>query len=261
MPIEAEAPEQLGYERIRSNLTESSVRDRSLDELGLELGGLSLCYSEHRGHPGLRELVAAAAGAPVAAGDVLLAAGASSALFMVAMALLERGSHMIVVRPNYGTNIETPRGLGCEVELIDLRFEEGYALDPGRVAALLRRDTRLVSVTTPHNPTGAGMERAALLELVRLCEARGVRLLVDETYRDLSFVEPLPVAAGLSTNAISVSSMSKAYGLPGIRLGWLSAAIRRSCTSCSASRSRSASAAACWTRRSGITPIRRARSG
>jgi aspartate/methionine/tyrosine aminotransferase len=89
------------------------------------------------------------------------------------------------------------------------------------VRGLARRDTRLVSITAPHNPTGTLMPREALLELLRLCESLGIHLLVDETYRDLSFVEPLPVAAALSPNAISVSSMSKAYGLPGIRLGWV----------------------------------------
>ena len=223
MAIEQEAPEQLGYDRIRSNLTESSVRDRSLRELSVDLSDLPLAYTDHMGHPGLRELVAASAGAGTTADDVMLAAGASSALFMTAMALLEPGDHAIVVRPNYATNIETPRILRCRVDLLDLEFERGFALDPGRVRALLRPETKLVSVTAPHNPTGVAPTLEILRELAEITATTGARLLVDETYRDLAFAEPLPMAATLGEHVIGVSSLSKAYGIPGIRLGWVMA--------------------------------------
>ena len=221
MPIEAESPEQLGYDRLRFNLTESSVRDRSFGEFGLNLNALSLCYTDHMGHSGLRELIATRAGGGLKADDVMLTAGAASALFIVAVTLLDAGDHMIVVRPNYATNIETPRVLRCEVDCLDLTFETGFQLDVERLAAMIRPTTRLISVTNPHNPTGVCLSAATLRALVALAEARGVHLLVDETYRDMSFVEKAPVAAGLSDRAISVASLSKSYGIPGIRLGWI----------------------------------------
>jgi aspartate/methionine/tyrosine aminotransferase len=76
-------------------------------------------------------------------------------------------------------------------------------------------------VTTPHNPTGVALKDADLKLLIAVAEKRGVHLLVDETYREMSFVPKLPVAASLSPHAISVASMSKSYGIPGIRVGWI----------------------------------------
>ncbi len=128
---------------------------------------------------------------------------------------------MIVARPNYATNIETPRSLGCQIDFLDLSFERGFAVDPDALAALIRPTTRLISLTTPHNPTGVAMSADTLSQVVALAERAGAHLLVDETYRDMTFSSPPPVAASLSDHAISVSSLSKSYGIPGIRLGWI----------------------------------------
>jgi aspartate/methionine/tyrosine aminotransferase len=221
MPIEEESPEQLGYGRIRHNLAESSVADAALGPLGVDLDGLVLQYGDHLGLPALREAIAAD-GAGLAADHVLVTPGAVAALFIVHTTLLEAGSHAIVCRPNYATNVETPRAIGADVEYLDLSFEDGWAVDPERIAAMLRPGTRLVSVTVPHNPTGAVMTRPTLDALIALVERHGrARLLVDETYREMTFEGMLPVAATLSERVLSVSSLSKTYGLPGIRVGWL----------------------------------------
>lgn len=221
MPIEAESPEQLGYDRIRSNLAESSVADTPLRDLGVELGDLVLMYGDHMGRPGLRAAIAAG-GPGLGPDDVLVTPGAVAALFIVHTSLLGHGDEIVVVRPNYATNLETPRAIGAEVRHLDLRYEDGWAVDPERLAALMTPRTRLVSLTNPHNPTGAVMPEAALRRIVELVEAHPVaRLLVDETYREMTFDGPLPLVATLSERAIGVSSLSKADGLPGIRMGWL----------------------------------------
>ncbi|MDQ1436190.1 MAG: hypothetical protein QOF59_3006 [Actinomycetota bacterium] len=230
MPIEVESPEQLGYDTITNNLSESSVADRRLSDLGLDLTAsrdgapalddLLLCYGDHLGDPGLREAVAAG-GEGLRADDVLVTPGAAAALFATATSLLEPGDHAVVVRTNYATNLETPRAIGADLEVVDLSFDDGWRLDVDRVAKLVRSgETRLISVTCPHNPTGTMLDLAALHALVELAESSGAVLLVDETYRDLTHGTPLPMAATLSPRAISVSSMSKAYGLPGLRVGW-----------------------------------------
>lgn len=220
MLIEKESPEEYGYDRIRNNLSESSIADQHLSDIGVTFPDLKLLYGEHRGDPALRSLVARIDDG-IGADDVLMTAGAAGALFIISTTLLTPSDHLVVVRPNYATNIETPRAIGCEITYLDLRFENGFRLDVEEVAKALRPNTRYISVTCPHNPTGTMLSRAELDRLIAIAEAHGCYLLVDETYRDLSYGHRLPAAASLSRKAISVSSLSKAYGIPGVRVGWL----------------------------------------
>lgn len=220
MPMEEESPEEFGYDRIRANLAESSMRDLTLGALGVSLDDLVLLYGDHRGHLGARTLIATD-GAALHPDDVLLTAGAAMALFVVHTTLLGPGDHLVVARPNYATNLETPYAIGCDVDFLDLSFEEGFQVDVDRIAALLRPRTRLVSLTSPHNPTGVELDLDRLRAVIALCERHGCRLLLDQTYRDMTQGAPLPLAAGLSDRAITVSSVSKTYGVPGIREGWI----------------------------------------
>ena len=224
MPIEVESPEEFGYDRIKYNLSESSVRDRTLSEVGIDLSDLLLLYGEHRGHRGLVDAIAQAGSGPagrVAPEEVLVTFGAAEALFIVATTLLEKDDQLVVIRPNYATNIFTPRAIEADVRYLDLTFEEGWAVDVDELAALITPRTKYVSITVPHNPTGQVMSEEDLRRIVEVVEEAGCRLLVDETYREMTFGGPLPSAATLSTRAISVSSLSKTYGIPGIRAGWL----------------------------------------
>jgi len=226
MPIEVESPEQLGYDTITNNLSESSVSDRRLSDLGFDLTAratlddLCLGYGDHLGDPDLREAIACG-GPGLRADDVLVMPGAAAALFATATSLLEPGDHAVVVRTNYATNLETPHAIGADLDIVDLAFDDGWQLDVASVASRVQAGvTKLISVTCPHNPTGTMLDLASLAALVELAERSGAVLLVDETYRDLTHGTPLPIAATLSPRAISVSSMSKAYGLPGLRIGW-----------------------------------------
>jgi len=232
MPIEKESPEQMGYDTIRNNLSESSYTDAYLREFtgGEDLGRLLLCYGSHEGHAGLRELIAKG-GSGMAGSDrpgsvlkpdhVLLTIGAAGALFIIATSLLEKGDELVVVRPNYATNIETPRAIGASIKFIDLRFENQWAVDLDQIKKSITPATRYISVTHPHNPTGACLDEAQLRELAKIAEAHGIYVLVDETYRDMVFGRQLPLAAEYSPRMISISSLSKTYGLPGLRTGWI----------------------------------------
>ncbi|MBD2753633.1 aminotransferase class I/II-fold pyridoxal phosphate-dependent enzyme [Spirosoma validum] len=221
MPIEIESPEEIGYSTIKYNLAESSVRDISLRDLDLQLTDLVLSYGHHRGHPELLECIASES-AVFLPTDVLVCSGAATALFIVSTTLLSPNDHLVVIRPNYGTNLETPRAIGCSMSIIDLSFDNQFELDMDQIRRSIQPNTRLISITTPHNPTGTVVSEVLLNELVDLAEAHGCYLLVDETYRYLNFQTPLlPYVAEKSPNVISVCSLSKAFGVPGIRIGWI----------------------------------------
>jgi len=224
MPIEIESPEQMegGYAGIKNNLTESSISDCKFEDIGinnLDLSQLVLAYSDHLGKKELRELVAQDAG--VSPDEVLITAGAASALFIINTTILKPEDRLLVEYPNYGILLETPRALGAKVDLLSIKFEEGFQLNVPEIRTALQTKTKLLSVTTPHNPTGTVISENDLREIVDLTKESGTYLLVDETYRDMAFEEATPNAATLGTHVLSVSSLSKTYGLPGIRIGWI----------------------------------------
>ena len=218
--METESPEEIGYEAIRANLAESSMSDRNLADLGVALDDLTLFYGDHRGDPRLRELVAARG--DLRPDDVLTTSGGALGLFLVSLCLLGPGSHAVISTPNYVSNLETPRALGGAVTPVPLAFDDGFAVDPGRISAAVTDQTTLISVTSPHNPTGTEIPPDVLAELVAIAErSPRARLLVDQTYAELSGGRELPDAAVLSSRAISVSGVSKTFGVPGIRQGWI----------------------------------------
>jgi aspartate/methionine/tyrosine aminotransferase len=126
-----------------------------------------------------------------------------------------------VLTPNYQAAETIPLALS-QVSGVALRPDDGWALDVDAVEAALRPNTRLVSVNFPNNPTGAVPDVESWRRLVALCEERGITLFSDEVYRGLELDRPpLPQAADLSPTAVSLNVMSKAYGLPGLRIGWI----------------------------------------
>lgn len=220
MPIEAESPEQIGYDAIECNLSESSVTDFLLDDLHLSLNHLRLEYTGHYGKKELREMIVNPYPA-LTADDVLLTNGAAGALFIINTALLQKEDHLIVIRPNYATNLEVPKAIGCSITYIDLHLNEQWKIDIDKIKTAITSSTKLISITTPHNPTGMVMNEDDIKELASFAEEKNIYLLVDETYRDACFITPYPPSATVSKNVITVSSLSKAYGLPGLRMGWI----------------------------------------
>lgn len=203
-------------------LTVSQLLSLGTDEDRAAFDGLALGYTPTSGTDRLR---AAIAGTYDACGpaDVLVFAGAEEAIYWAMRLLAAPGDHVVLTVPNYQAMETLPLVEGVAVTGVPLDENDGWRLDVDAVGSALRPETRLVAVNFPNNPTGAVPDHATWRALVDLCEERGVRLLSDEVYRgvELDRSRTLPQAADLSPTAVSVNVMSKSYGLPGLRIGWI----------------------------------------
>ncbi|MFN5305532.1 MAG: pyridoxal phosphate-dependent aminotransferase [Bacteroidota bacterium] len=219
MPIEVESPEELGYNTILHNLAESSLCDLSVADLPALPGNLLLAYGDHKGIPQLRQLIAEDGGISDPS-HVLLTPGAAGALFFVNTSILSKEKHLLVMHPNYATNFETPRAIGCGISYIKL-LPEKPLIRREEILGMIQPNTAMISVTTPHNPTGKCIPEDDMNWLIERCEEKQIYLLVDETYRSIPIgKKPGALYASRSKMVISVSSLSKAFGLPGLRIGW-----------------------------------------
>lgn len=221
----------------RHHMTASDIESMSLSDL-LALAApedreafdsLWLGYTETWGAPALRAEIASMY-ETMTADTVLCLAGAGEGLYSVARVLLEADDHAIVPTPNYQSAETVPLSI-CEVTGVPLRREArpaggnaegGWRLDLDDIRTAIRPNTKLLSLNFPHNPTGMAIPRTDLEALVALCRERGIYILSDEVYRgvELDPDDRLPQIADLYEKGISLNVMSKAYGLPGLRIGW-----------------------------------------
>jgi len=205
---------------IENDVGESAVKYLTVDDLNIDLGSVALRYGHHTGEPRLKECLAAQYPG-LNADQIVVTSGASEAIFALNSALVKPGEHVVVEHPNYPSLYDIPRSLGCEVSFLPLTYENNYKPDLDQLRSLITPKTKLISLTHPNNPAGSMISEAELREAIKIAEENDVYLMFDETYRELGFSDPLPQAASLSPKVISVSTMSKCYGLPGIRIGWI----------------------------------------
>jgi len=183
---------------------------------------LRLGYTEVAGSQELREAVAGGYEG-LGAEDVLTLAAAEEGIFLVYHALLGPGSHAVVETPCYGSALELARSTGAEVSVWQRRYEDGWRHDLDALQGMLRADTRVIYINSPHNPTGTTMPAAVFERLVEIAQERSITLFSDEVYRGLEHDRDarLPSAAERHAGAVSLGTVSKAHGLPGLRIGWL----------------------------------------
>ena len=131
-------------------------------------------------------------------------------------------SHAVVVTPNYQSHESLPSSI-CQATGVPLDPDDGWSLDIDRVAAAVRPNTKLITINFPHNPTGAILDRDRYDALIELCRHHGLHLLHDEIFNGLgpTGTEHLPFVADVYEKGLSLNVMSKAFGLPGLRLGWI----------------------------------------
>lgn len=183
--------------------------------------GLSLGYTESQGHPVLREEVTHLY-QNIHCDEVLVTAP-EEGIFIAMNALLESGDHVIATFPCYQSLSEIARSIGCEVTGWGPDETNGWCFDVESLKSLIRKNTRLIVINFPHNPTGAHLTRPQFDELLRTAEQKDIRIFSDEMYRYLEHDtrHRLPPACDVYENAVSLFGMSKSFGLAGLRIGWL----------------------------------------
>ena len=181
-----------------------------------------LGYTQSAGAPELRAAISAIY-QTTAADDIMVVSAAEEGIFAAYHALLQPGDHVVVETPCYESALQLARSTGANVTEWRRSANEHWAHDLAALERAVQPNTRLIYINTPHNPTGLMMPREVLNRVIELCAARNAWLFCDEVYRELEHdpATRLPAAVDLYERAISLGSMSKTYGLPGLRLGWL----------------------------------------
>lgn len=184
--------------------------------------GLRLSYTEVPGLPLLRAEIAKLYPG-LSPQQILCSAGAGDGIYCSLLAMLAPGDHALVVTPCYQSLEAVPRSVGAQVTTLELEEAREWKLDLDRLEQSLKPNTRLIVINFPHNPTGSVLEESGLNRLVEIARRRGIHILSDEVYRLIGPADLLwtPPVASLYEKGLSLGVMSKAYGLAGLRIGWV----------------------------------------
>ena len=206
------------------DLAGSNMLPCSIDELPGIREALDIAAPNDNGYGPLMEAIAAHYQVPLS--HVATAAGCSGANFLAIAAIVGPGDHVLVERPAYDPLIGACRLIGASVSRFDRRFENGYQIDVDDLRARITGKTRLIVLTTPHNPSGVSIGPDSLAEIRAVADGAGALVLVDEVYLDAAMlaggVDPATrSAARLAGPMIVTNSLTKSYGLAGLRCGWV----------------------------------------
>lgn len=205
----------------RFNLATSGLTNVPMTEFPLRVEDLEVTGGGY-GYGPLLERIARHTGAPVEC--IVTAEGTSMANHLALAALLERGDEVVIEEPTYGLLLDLAHYLGARVKRIARSFENNFDLGLPEVAAAITPATRLIVLTNLHNPTGALLSQSTLQAIGALAQRVGARVLVDEVYLPMLFEAAPPTAFSLGENFVVTSSLTKTYGLSGLRCGWILAA-------------------------------------
>ena len=215
--------------KARYHMTASDAESMSLQELlsyaspeeRAEFDDMWLGYTETFGAPDVREEIANTF-KHCGSDEILCFAGASEGIFAANSVILDKDSHAIVVTPNYQSHESLPLSI-CSTSGVPLEPTDNWSLDIDRVASAIKSNTRLITINFPHNPTGTILSPDRYEALISLCRKHGIYILHDEIFNGLgeTGTKHLPLIADVYERGLSLNVMSKAYGLPGLRVGWI----------------------------------------
>lgn len=201
------------------NLATSGVAGFPAAELPFDWSELEINSGHKYGYPPLKRAIAAKAG--VDPDCVVEAAGTSFANYLAMATLLKPGDRVLIEHPTYPLLWEAAENLGATVGRFDRREECGFALDPQEVQSAVTPNTRLIVITNLHNPSGALAGTAELAAVADLARSVGAHLSVDEVYLDAAYEQAPRTAFHLGRHVVVTSSLTKVYGLSGLRCGWI----------------------------------------
>ena len=211
--------------RTRFNLGTSGVTDTSLADLiaatggALRLDDLELNGPDFYGYEPLQRALAAKCRVPPEC--IVAATGTSMANHLVMAATLEPGDEVVIEQPAYDALLDAALYLGAEVKRFERRFDDGFRVDPRAVERAVTPRTRLIVITNLHNPTGALTGEDVLREIGEMARSVGASVLVDEVYLEMDYSRRTRSAFELGPQFIVTGSLTKAYGLSGLRCGWI----------------------------------------
>ncbi len=207
------------YASARYNLANSGILGCDLDDLPIAFDDIALNGPNEDGYVPLKEAIAVKYG--VTSNQVVTAQGTSMANFLAMATLLEPGDRVLVEQPTYEPLLSALRFLRAKVKRFKRSYETGYQINVDEIARLMTKRTRLIIITSPHNPSGVVVEQSRLKRIGELAAEVGARVLVDEVYRDILFEEAPPSSVHFGPVFIATSSLTKSYGLGGLRCGWI----------------------------------------
>jgi len=203
----------------RYNLANSGILGCDLSDLQITMDDVAVNGPNHEGYEPLKEAMAAKYG--VKSENVVTAQGTSMANFLAMATVIERGDEVLIEQPVYDPILSAAVYLGAEVKRFSRRFENGYQIDLDELRHLITPKTRLIIITSPHNPSGIAVSNDAKKQIGELAASAGAYVLVDEVYRDILYEDAESCAASLGDQFITTSSLTKSYGLSGLRCGWI----------------------------------------
>ena len=213
--------------QARFNLATSGLTNVPFSEFPLRIPGLEITSTEGYGYKPLVERLALHTGAPEDC--IVTAAGTSMANHLAMAALLEPGDEVVIEQPTYGLLVDVANYLGASVKRFRRKFDAGFAVEAAEIEKVVTPGTRLIVLSNLHNPSGALIAPETLEAIAEVAHRVGARVLVDEVYLEMLFDTDAPFCfpigqklSGARGNPFIVtSSLTKAYGLSGLRCGWI----------------------------------------
>ena len=201
------------------NLATSGIIHYPMAELPVRLEDIELSGPSWYGYEPLQQALAAKCG--VSSENVVAATGTSMANYLAMATILDPGDEVVIERPAYDPLVSIAAYLGANVNRFERRFEEGFRIDPSEVERTVTNRTRLIVITNMHNPSGAFVDNDALSQVGEIARRAGSRVLVDEVYLEALFDQTPRSAFHLGSEFVTTGSLTKAYGLSGLRCGWV----------------------------------------